>query len=146
LFWPSEDFDGYCRLLHTLVGDYGIPVAIYTERHTLFVSPRAEQDATLEHQLLGGRRPLTQLGRILSELGIQHIVAHSTQAKARIERVFGTLQERLVFEFCLAGASTLDEAKAALQPFIRRYNQQFAIERAEAEPAFCPIPAHLKLE
>lgn len=146
LFWPSEDFEGYCRLLDTLVGEYGIPVAIYTDRHTLFVSPKAEQDATLEHQLLGQRRPLTQLGRILSELGIQHIVAHSPQAKGCIERVFGTLQERLVLELRLAGASTLDEANAVLQPFIRRYNQQFAVEPAEAEPAFRPIPAHLKLE
>jgi len=146
LFWPSEDFDGYCRLLHTLVVEYGIPVAIYTDRHTLFVSPRAEQDATLEHQLLGQQRPLTQLGRILSELGIQHIVAHSPQAKGRIERVFGTLQQRLVLELRLAGASTLEEANAVLQRFIPRYNQQFAVEPAEAEPAFRPIPAHLQLE
>lgn len=146
LFWPSEDFEGYCYLLFDLVTNHGIPVAIYSDRHTLFFSPKGEEDTTVEQQLLGQQRPLTQIGRILNELGIQHIPARSPQAKGRIERSFQTLQERLVLELRLAGAATLDDANAVLKNFIVRYNKKFAVQPANPVSAFRPIPSHLRLD
>ncbi len=147
LFWPAEDFEGYRRLLYDLVTQYGIPVSIYSDRHTLFFPPKGEEStATIEQQLLGQQRSLTQIGRILNELGIHHIPAHSPQAKGRIERSFQTLQERLVLELRLAGASTLEEANAVLKNFIVRYNQKFAVPPANPVSAFRPIPSHLRLE
>lgn len=145
LFWPSEDFEGYRRLIYDLVTNHGIPVAVYSDRHTLFFSPNSKE-TTVEQQLLGQKRPLTQIGRILNELGIQHISARSPQAKGRIERSFQTLQERLVIELRLAGASTLEEANAVLKSFIERYNKKFAVPPANPTSAFRPIPSHLRLE
>lgn len=75
-FRLTEDFEGYRQLLAQLVTTYGIPMAIYCDRHTLFRSPKKTADE-LELQLLGQPRPLSQIGRILSELGIQLIHAHS---------------------------------------------------------------------
>ena len=112
----------------------------------LFFSPNAAGTTRIEEQLLGIPRPLTQIGRILSELGVQHIRAHSPQAKGRIERAFGTLQQRLVLELRLAGASNLEQANAVLQRFIPRYNAQFAVPPAEAEDAFRPVPSHIQLD
>lgn len=146
LFCLSENFEGYCRLLRELVVRYGIPLAVYSDRHTLFFSPNAAGTTRIEEQLLGIPRPLTQIGRILSELGVQHIRAHSPQAKGRIERAFGTLQQRLVLELRLAGASNLEQANAVLQRFIPRYNAQFAVPPAEAEDAFRPVPSHIQLD
>ncbi len=96
--------------------------------------------------MLGQPRPLLQIGYILSELGIERIYAHSPQAKGRIERAFQTLQERLLVELRLAGASCADEANAVLKEFIPRYNERFAVPPAEPEPAFRPIPPHTRLE
>jgi len=144
-FRLTEDFEGYRQLLAQLVTTYGIPMAIYCDRHTLFRSPKKTADE-LELQLLGQPRPLSQIGRILSELGIQLIHAHSPQAKGRIERAFLTLQERLRIELRLAGASTLEEANRVLQAYIPRYNEQFAVPPAEAASAFRPIPSHIRLE
>jgi len=144
LFSLSEDFEGYRRLLFDLVTRYGIPLAIYSDRHTLFFPP--EKEVSLEQQLLGEVRPLTQIGRILNELGITHIPARSPQAKGRVERAFGTLQERLTVELRLAGACSLEEANEILGRFIERYNRQFAVPPESSASAFRPVPAHLRLE
>ncbi|WP_422449256.1 ISNCY family transposase, partial [Thermoanaerobacterium sp. DL9XJH110] len=146
LFWPAEDFEGYRRLLQDLVTHHGVPLAIYSDRHSLFFSPKESDSTNLEQQLLGQVRPLTQIGRILNELGIEHIPARSPQAKGRIERSYLTLQERLTVELRLAGASTCEEANAVLQRFIERYNQKFAVPPADSESAFRPIPSHLRLD
>jgi len=145
VFRLTEDFEGYCQLLQQLVTEHGIPLAIYCDRHTLFRSPN-ETDNTLELQLSGQPQPLSQIGRILSELGIQRIHARSPQAKGRIERAFLTLQERLRGEIRLTGASTLDEAHAVLKAYIPRFNEQFAVPPAEAQSAFREIPPHIRLE
>ncbi|MBC7345195.1 MAG: ISNCY family transposase, partial [Clostridia bacterium] len=148
LFRPTEDFEGYQQLLFELVTCHGIPVAVYSDRHTLFFPPKPQKERlSLEEQLLGQSRPLTQVGRILSELGIQHIPALSPQAKGRIERLFESLQQRLVIELRLAGASTCEEANQVLRNgFIERYNRRFAVPPADYQSAFRPVPSHLRLE
>lgn len=142
-FRLTEDFEGYRQMLLQLVTQYGIPLAIYSDRHSLFRSPK---ESGLEHQLLGQPRPLSQIGRILSELGIERIYAQSPQAKGRIERAFQTLQQRLLVKLRLAGASCVHEANAVLKEFIPHYNERFAVPPAEAESAFRPISPHLRLE
>ena len=146
LFRPSEDFEGYRLLLQQMAITHGLPLAIYSDRHSIFLSPQTEDNLPHQEQLLGHRRPLTQIGRILNELGIQHLLAHSPQAKGRIERAFGTLQERLVIALRLAGVCTLDQANAFLPHFLEDYNRKFAVPPADSASAFRPLPAHLRLE
>ena len=131
-FRDQEDAQGYLQLLQDLVSVQGIPVAIYHDRHGIFQLNRAE---TLAEQFTG-RRPLTQVGRALAELGITAIPARSPQAKGRIERLFGTLQDRLVAELRLAGASTRTAANQVLAAYLPRFNAQFAVPATHAEPAF----------
>jgi transposase len=134
LFRTEEDTMGYVRLLLEIVRHYGIPLAIYHDRHSIF-EVSADKLPSLEEQL-AGKRPLTQLGRVLQELGITSISALSPQAKGRIERLWGTFQDRLVSELRLAGVSTLEEANHFLKGFLNRYNARFAVPPAQAGLAY----------
>ncbi len=116
LFREQEDAQGYFLLLQHIVLDYGIPQALYHDCHSIFlVSDRVP--LSLEEQLNGKRQP-TQFGRLMQELGITSIAALSPQAKGRIERLWGTFQDRLVSELRLAGARTIDEANRMLGGFL----------------------------
>ena len=134
LFREQEDAQGYFRLLQNIVQDKGIPLAIYHDQHSIFKLP-ANRSLSLEEQL-EGKRPLTQFGRLLGELGITSIPALSPQAKGRIERLWGTFQDRLVSELRLAGAKTLEEANKVLQDFLPPYNVKFAVPAAEPGSAY----------
>lgn len=138
-FRPTEDLLGYLQVLGQVVTGYGIPVAIYSDQHTIFFSPNKDK-LSIEEELAGKKVPLTQFGRALSELGIGHIPALSPQAKGRIERLWGTLQGRLLIELRLAGISSIDEANAFLPGFISRFNDRFAVDPAQPESAFHPCP------
>jgi transposase len=129
LFREQEDAQGYLLLLHQVITTAGCPVALYHDRHGIFVRAKTEQQE-LEEQLRGAR-DLTQVGRALAELGIESIAANSPQAKGRIERLFNTLQDRLVIELRLAGATNAAEANQVLRSFVPRFNEQFAIPAAE---------------
>jgi transposase len=102
---------------------YGLPMAVYLDRHTTYKSPA---EPTLEDEL-NGTEPLSEFGRALDELGVELIHAHSPQAKGRIERLFNTLQDRLVKEMRLEGISTIEEANAFLVSYLPRYNRRFAV-------------------
>lgn len=145
-FCLNECLEGYFWVLFQVVQNSGVPRSIYSDRHTIFFSPKRDR-LSIEEELAGQIAPFTQFGRAISELGINHIPARSPQAKGRIERLWGTLQSRLVVELRLAGISTLEEANAFLPGFIERYNRRFAVAPANPEPAYapCPPPARLKL-
>ncbi len=134
VFREQEDAAGYLALLYQVVSTVGCPEAVYHDRHGIFLraSPARE---TLAEQLAGTREP-TQVGRALRELGIASIAAHSPQAKGRVERLFGTLQDRLVAELHLAGACTLTEANAVLAAYLPRFNAHFAVPPPRAAPAW----------
>lgn len=102
---------------------YGLPLKVYLDKHTTYKSPCAP---TLEDEL-NGTEPLSQFGRALQELGVGLIHAHSPQAKGRIERLFKTLQDRLVKEMRLAGISSIGEANRFLVSYLPRYNRRFAV-------------------
>ena len=134
LFREQEDAQGYFLLLRQIVGSYGIPMALYHDRHGIFERSKNEPES-LEEQLEGRRKP-TQFGRLMEELGVTSISSRSPQARGRIERLWGTFQDRLVSELRLAGARTLEEANRVLRDFLPRYNQRFAIPAAEAGIAY----------
>jgi hypothetical protein len=101
-----------------------------------------ERPGTVEEQLWG-EEPTTQFGRLLKELEIESIAARSPQAKGRVERLFGTFQDRLVSELRLAGAKSLQEAHGVLKKFLPRFNRKFAVPPAEVGSAYRPVPADL---
>ena len=131
LFCEHEDSLNYFRLMQGLIRRRGVPVALYTDRHPVF-----------KHKL--DRQP-TQFARAMDELGIQMTFALSPQAKGRVERTAGTFQDRLVTELRLAGATTKEEARAALRQFLPRFNRRFQIPSQCPDPAFQPLPPYLRL-
>jgi hypothetical protein len=145
LFREEEDAQGYFLLLWEIVRRKGIPLAIYHDRHGIFERSALAGPGSLEEQLWG-EEPTTQFGRLLRELAIESIAARSPQAKGRVERLFGTFQDRLVSELRLAGAKTLQEANRVLKAFLPRFNRKFAVPAAEEGLAYRPVPADLVLD
>ena len=141
LFRPTEDQVGYLLLLRSIAQRYGLPMSIYHDRHTILRSPK---QPTLEEQL-AGQAPMSQIQRIMAELGIESIPAYSPQAKGRIERLWGTLQDRLTKELRLADIPTLEQANVFLSGFIERYNARFAQAALDPEPAWVPLPTNLDM-
>jgi hypothetical protein len=135
-FRPSEDQLGYLLLLRTLARSHGLPMALYHDRHTILRSPKTP---TIEEEL-AGQLPMSQIQRIMHQLGIESIPASSPQAKGRIERLWGTLQQRLTTELRLAGAATLEQANACLPTFLEQFNARFAVAAHDPEPAWVPLP------
>ncbi len=119
----EEDLHGYAVVLREVCLTYGLPLALYGDRTSIFV--RNDDHWTLEEELQGRQFP-TQMGRILEELGIRYIAARSPQAKGRVERLWNTLQDRLAAELALRGIRTLAAALAFLPQFIARFNRRFA--------------------
>jgi len=142
-FRAQEDAAGYLELLRTLGRTVGLPAAVYTDSHGIFV--RNDAHWTLAEQLQGFQEP-TQVGRALHALGIHPIVAESPQAKGRIERLWNTLQDRLVAELRLAGITTPAAGNAFLATtFLPAFNAQFAVPPAMAASAYRAVPRGLDL-
>lgn len=121
------DYEGTLPALDSFkryVRKYGLPLSIYLDKHTTYKSSRK---LTVEEELDGLSRPLSQFERALDELGVEVIHAHSPQAKGRIERLFGVLQDRLVKEMRLRGIKTRDEANAFLREYLPVYNRKFRV-------------------
>jgi len=109
------------------VRKYGFPLSIYLDKHTTYKSNRK---LTVEEELAGLNRPMSQFERALDELGVEVIHAHSPQAKGRIERLFGVLQDRLVKEMRLLGIKTREEANDFLGEYLPKYNRRFRVAPA----------------
>jgi len=139
-FFPSETAFGYLCLLRQLLRRHGVPLAFYGDHSGIFV--RNDEHWTVEEQLAGKRQP-TQFGRALEQLGVTFIAAHSPQAKGRVERLWGVLQDRLTSELRLAKAANIDSANAVLRKFITDYNRRFARLPREATTAWRAAPDHL---
>ena len=133
---------GYFKLFYNTFSKYGLPLSIYADRHTIF---QAYREPTIEEQL-EHKKPETQVSRALRELGITLIPAGSPQAKGRIERLWGTFQDRFVSELRLANAKTKEEANEILKKFIPQYNRRFIKKPANPIKAWRPIPKNLDLK
>ena len=135
-FVPHDSTEENLRMLKTYLQRWGRPVAFYTDKAGLF---KVNRPANRDEQLRG-QEPRTQIGRALEELGIEWIPAHSPQAKGRVERCFGTLQDRLVKGLRLAGAGTLEQANAYLQQeFLPGWEGRFTVEPANPTDAHRPL-------
>ena len=143
LFRRQEDAHGYMLMLREIIEGHGVPLALYSDRHGIFQRSPKEPESLAEQ--LRGRRDPTQLGRALEELDIRLILAHTPQAKGRIERVWGSFQDRLVSELRLAGASTIEQANQVLWDFLPRYNQRFGVAPAQPGSAYRQLPPGVSL-
>jgi transposase len=141
-FRPSEDQIGYLLMLRTVALTHGLPHILYHDRHTILRSPK---QATIEDEL-AGRRPQSQIQRIIEQLGITSIPALSPQAKGRIERLWQTFQDRLIKEMRLAGIATLEKANLFLESFIPAYNQRFSKTPRDPQCAWRALPPRLDVD
>ena len=139
VFREQEDTAGYFETLVQTARDHGLPVALYSDRHGIFWK-NPEHLPTLAEQF-AGRRSTTQLGRALEAAAIAWVAARSPQAKGRVERLWGTAQDRLQVELRLAGAATIEDANLILAGWLTRHNARFAVPAADPIPAWRPLPA-----
>jgi hypothetical protein len=140
-FRPNEDLHGYVTVLDRTCRTYGVPVELYGDRLNLF--QRNDAHWTLAEELQGQQDP-THFGRMLVTLGSGFIQAHSPQAKGRIERLWGTLQDRLTSELRLRGLGTLEGGNAFLPAFLADFIPRFAQPPASTLAAWRPAPRDLE--
>lgn len=119
----------------------GKPNALYLDRHSTYTTTR---QASLDEELRN-KQPKTQFERACHELGIKVIHARSPQAKGRVERLFATLQDRLVKELRLANISTLDDANIFLEKYLIKFNSQFSRPAKENVSFFNRLSSHINL-
>lgn len=119
-FDHQETLNGYYNILKQILNNHGIPYMFYTDRRTVFEyklkkSPSLEEDT------------FTQFGYACNQLGIEIKTTSIPEAKGRVERLFQTLQSRLIIELRLEGITTIEEANVFLNSYIKEYNKKFAI-------------------
>lgn len=136
LFHPEEDTCGYFLLIEGMIARYGIPLALYSDRHGVFQHARESR---------GPARERTQFGRAMDELGVQQVFARSPQAKGRVERTAGTFQDRLVSELRIAGVATLEQANQVLWDFLPRFNEKFGVPPVQTTNAYRSLDPGLEL-
>lgn len=124
LFSEEETTEAAMKLLYGWIKKYGIPQSLYCDKKNAYVIFR---EPTLEEQLRGITEPKTHFGKACEKLGIEIIVAHSPQAKGRIERSNGIHQDRLIKEMRLKGISSIDEANGFLKTYyLGKHNRKFS--------------------
>ena len=124
------------------VRKYGLPLSIYLDKHSTY---KSWAKLTLAEEL-EGKEKQSQFGRALSELGVKLIFADSPQAKGRVERLFGTLQDRLIKEMRLKGICTLDEANVFLEKYMPIFNKRFNVVAREKGDMHRKVPREIRLE
>ena len=144
VFARQEDAQSYLICLRQIVLENGIPSALYMDRHGIF--RRNDDHWTVEEQLAGQQTP-TQVTQALLALGIEPIFALSPQAKGRVERLFNTLQDRLVQELRLARITDPEKATVFLNgPFKTDFNRRFGKPARESQKAWRALPKELDLD
>lgn len=135
-FRDAEDGVGYLTIVRDMARRHGLPAAFYRDGSSIFAPNAANAQQ---------RDEATQVGRALAELGIASIAAGSAQAKGRVERLWGTLQDRLVSELRRTGATDRATANTVLRAFVPRFNHRFAVPPASSVAAWRPVPEELDL-
>jgi len=121
---------------------YGLPISVYLDRHPTYKSTKKE---SIEDELLN-RQALSQFGRALEELGVHFIHAQSAPAKGRVERLFKTLQDRLVKEMRLEGTKSTAEGNRILKRYLPIFNKRFNVEPVSGEDLHRPLVAGADLD
>ena len=136
---------GYFEVMRQCVLSRGVPLSLYSDRHSIFRSPRADR-LTVEELLHGQEEKFTQFGRAMDELGVNIIFARSAQAKGRVERMWETLQSRLPVEFALEGVTNIENANEYLTgKAIPYFNHKWGVE-AEGEPIYVPLREDIDID
>jgi hypothetical protein len=138
-FYPAGTVESHMDLLGRWLRKSGRPLALYTDRHSIF-------EPHEKGQPLADPEAKTQFGRALGELDIELIRAHSPQAKGRVERSFGTAQDRWVKELRLAKARTCAQANRALERLVPDHNRRFARTASKPTDAHRRLGADHRLE
>ena len=120
----------------------GLPMKVYLDKHTTY---KSTAKPTIQDEL-DQVEPLSQFERALKELGVEVIHAHSPQAKGRIERLFGTFQDRVVKEMRLRGIRTQEEGNQFLEDYLPLYNRRFSVCPKEGDNFHRPLPRGLALD
>ena len=143
----NECLLGYLEVLRQTLENFGIPISLYPDKYSVFFPPKKVDDhVTIEEQLNGREKGITQFGRIVEELGIEMFAASSPQAKGRIERLWETLQSRLVTEFRINKIKTIEEANNFLIEYITIYNSKFSVEPTSKTSVFLKLPKRYNLD
>lgn len=121
---------------------YGLPISVYVDRHSTYKSAKKLS----EWEELEGLEPMSQFERALSELGVEVVHAYSPQAKGRVERLFRTLQDRLVKEMRLKAIRTMGEANRFLGDYLARFNRMFRVSPANETDVHTSLPKYFKLD
>jgi hypothetical protein len=137
-FTEQESTVGYLRVLRDILREKGIPHTVYGDRHSSL--RRNDKHWTLEEELAGRQEP-TQVGRALASLGVEVRYALSAPAKGRVERLWGVLQDRLISELRLVGASTRGQANKVLSEYRDAHNKRFAVPPQDTQPAWRKAPS-----
>lgn len=141
-FAEAETTWAYLLLMRRVALSAGLPLSLYSDRHDIF---HARREPSIIEQLQN-QRPLTQFGRAMAELGVSIIPAYSPQAKGRIERLWGVLQDRLVVELRLAGVVTIEGANALLDRYLPAHNRRFTVPAREQAAVWRQAPAARTLD
>ena len=143
----NECLLGYLEVLRQTLENFGIPISLYPDKYSVFFPPKKVDDhITIEEQLNGREKGITQFGRIVEELGIEMFAASSPQAKGRIERLWETLQSRLVTEFRINNITNMDDANVFLVDYISKYNSKFSVEPTSKKSVFLKLPKRYNLD
>ena len=121
---------------------HGLPMSVYLDRHTTY---KSTAKASVE-DVLNDEMPLSEFQRALKELGVEVVHANSPQAKGRVERLFGTLQDRLVKEMRLRGSRTIEEGNGFLKQYLPVYNRRFSVPPREGNNLHRSLPKGLNLD
>lgn len=141
----TECLLGYLEITRQMLSNYGIPETIYSDKFSVFFPPTSAK-LTVEKQLEGKTRPKTQFHRILDELNINLIAANSSQAKGRVERLWNTLQDRLITEFRVNHITNIEEANQFFPQFMKKYAKKFGVAAENTESKFIKLPQYVDLD
>ena len=135
-FEKEETLKGYYEMMWQVLNKYGIPEAFYGDNRTIFEFRKlSERSQTIDRDVH------VNFKRMCQQLGIELITTSVSQAKGRIERLWGTLQSRLISELRLRGITTIDGANAFLPEFMADHNRRFALKPDMESSVFAPAPS-----
>lgn len=141
----NECLLGYLEALRYMLNNFGIPKVLYPDQYSVFF-PTSKQKVSIEEQLQGKKVPTTQFMDIITALGITMYPASTSQAKGRIERLWKTLQDRLITEFRINNIVSVEQANDFFIKYIPKYNKQFAVKPAKEESHFSKVPDYINLD
>ncbi len=139
-FDRQETLNGYYHVYHQILTNYGIPFELFSDRRTVFEYER-------KHTKQIEKDTFTQFGYACQQLGTKISTSSVPQAKGRVERLFETLQSRLITELRIHNITTMQEANAFLNSYIKKYNEKFALDINHTTSVMetAPVPAKLNI-